>query len=101
MTNPLQIESPLGFKIRGYHVPVKGDYVIGAYGTAIQVTDHGEYPALVLDFDTETEYEFSNMADFLCVTVKKFKRLNKDTDCKYKYIDSEGLSYMYMRPVSK
>ncbi len=97
--NPLQIESPLGFKIRGFHVPVKGDYVIGAYGNAIQVTDHGEYPTLVLDFDTETEYEFSNMPDFLCSSVKSFKRMNKDISCKYKYMDNEGMTWMYMRAI--
>ena len=101
MINPFNIAIPVGFKIRGYHVPIKGDYILGDDGTAIKVNAQGKYPAIALDFDLGTEYEFSNMDDFYCASVKPFKGLNKNDDCDYKYVDNEGITWLYMRAVSK
>ncbi len=100
------IKAPEGFKIRGFEMPVEGDYVLSCCGEAMQVTsdDHAYHCCgIILERVWEPEigkyYEFSDDENFNYSAIRKFSDFTRDSDV-YNFMDTGSICWIYVRPVN-
>ena len=101
------IKAPEGFKIRGFEMPVEGDYVLSCCGEVMKVTsdDHAYHCCgIILERFWEPEigalYEFSDdNLSFADNEYGIFTGYNQNVNGKFKYRDEEGTAWASIRPI--